>query len=224
MARPVYDWDSIVPKANALLESGATLYKTSVALGVSYQSLVVKLQQYKLGMNTITKQVSTGNEFQLVQRAKIRISNPLETPEKADLESAKNEARKLLFKLAHGQDVEVSPVQMQAVKLLLAKELEPDEKENPYSDVPDKELVDRLLTTACSLIGVQAVQKELERLKLLGQLDVLMKGQPVEFPDLPKAVVDTGANTVDSVENAPVPEMPPKDMGINTESGPKEHE
>lgn len=97
--------------------------------------------------------------------------------DKDSLRQLKQEARDLLQRSLRKR---IDPSQIQSAKAIMAiKEEAEDRVPNPYAGLAVEELVDRLLTTCVSMVGVKSVYRRLEWLNLRGEAEVV--GEVSEF-------------------------------------------
>lgn len=91
--------------------------------------------------------------------------------DKDSLRKLKQEARDLLQR---GLRKKLDPSQIQNAKAILSiKEEAEDRVPNPYAGLAVEELVDRLLTTCVSMVGVKSIYRRLEFLNRRGEAEVV---------------------------------------------------
>ena len=81
-------------------------------------------------------------------------------------------ARRALQGIVSGRVV-AKAGQMMAIRLILKDELEPERAPNPYAGIAETELAERIVVTACSVLGVKRLTEILMGLAKLGEADVL---------------------------------------------------
>ena len=81
-------------------------------------------------------------------------------------------ARVALKGIVTGRKI-AKPGQMAAIKMLLQNELEPEKAPNPYTGQSEDELAERMIVTACSVLGIKRLTEVLMQLAKLGEADVL---------------------------------------------------
>lgn len=81
-------------------------------------------------------------------------------------------ARRALKAIVSGK-MTAKPGQMMGIKMILKDELEPEKAPNPYAGIAETELAERMIVTACSVLGVKRLTEILMGLAKLGEADVL---------------------------------------------------
>ena len=123
---------------------------------------------------------------------------PARSRGKQGIQEDRNAARRALREIVTGRQL-AKAGQMQGIKMLLADELEPEKDANPYSGIPEDELAERMVVTACSILGIRKLTDVLKRLALAGEADVLTGFVPdadvVPLDDPKDQVGETEADT-----------------------------